>query len=145
MYAILLMLLAAVGGGFVITEHASGGFVITDFAVVSHVATKPAATKPRRQIVMISGPYCAPCVMFKAGPLVKLKKAGWKVGENGHINLMESSDPRCKSWDVGATPCFILFDGDNEVTRVEHYIDQWEIGRLYNQKAKLAPTAVLTK
>ncbi len=119
-------------------------FVVTPAFVIAAAKPKPVATRPRhRQIVMISGPRCAPCVMFKAGPLEKLKKAGWQVGVKGHIDLMDSSDPRCQLWDVAATPCFILFEGDDEVTRIEHYVDQWEIGRLW--ATKLAPTAVLTK
>jgi hypothetical protein len=144
MYAILLMLLAAVGGGFVITEHASGGFVITDYVSAK---PKPAAVKPRhRQIVMISGEHCGPCRRFKEGPLVKLKKTGWTVGLTGHIDIWDEHDPRCKDIQIDGLPMFLLFVGDNEVDDRVGYIDAWEIGRLWNSpKAKLAPTSVLTK
>jgi hypothetical protein len=92
---------------------------------------------------VVVGPNCSPCVRFETGPLVKLKRAGWGVGPDGHIDIMDISDPRCKEWDIIATPTYILFDGDYEVARKEHYIDQWGIGKLW--ATKLAPTAVLTK
>jgi thioredoxin-related protein len=119
-------------------------FVVTPAFVIAAAKPKPVAVKPRhRQIVMVSGAHCSPCQRFKDGPLVKLKKAGWTVGAQGHIDVMDSTDPRCQGWDIDSIPVFILFDGDEEVDRRTGYISQWEIGKLW--KTKLAPTAVLTK
>jgi hypothetical protein len=138
MYAILLMLLAVVGGGFVITEHASGGFVITDYVSEK---PKPSVTvefvKPRhKQVVMITGESCVYCRKFENGPLVKLKKAGWKVGTDGHIDIWDENDPRCRGIQVDGLPAFLLFEGDKIVDRKTGFINQWELGELYNGKKK---------
>ncbi len=98
--------------------------------VRAHLASKKKVQ--RTQILMLTARWCGGCTSFKNGPLVKLRKAKWT---DEHIMLIDVDEhPEIlEKYDPTFLPAFILLEDGVEVRnrRVEQYIDQWQVGRLF--------------
>jgi thiol-disulfide isomerase/thioredoxin len=99
--------------------------------------TEPEKVKVDKKIILITAPsWCMSCKQIDEYTIPAIKKTGWKVEKNGHVEIYDyDNHPELvEKYEIDLVPTWILLENDKEVSRYSGFLNGFGVGSFWHKK-----------